>query len=154
MNPQFRKIALITASLGLLLSLFLALRPQDEPVTPTTNSTPTTTAAEPTVPAATEPPPGTTATEQKPRPKTMRILVEDGQPVGGIERATVDQGAGVVLVVVADVSDRVHVHGYDLFVDVVPGSPARLAFEATVAGRFEVEFEGRHVHLADLEVRP
>ena len=60
----------------------------------------------------------------------------------------------VVLVVVSDVSDHVHLHGYDVMVDVAPGSPGRLPFRATVPGRFEVELEDRGILLADLEVRP
>ncbi len=81
-------------------------------------------------------------------------MVEDGRPVGGIRRVTVEEGDNVVLAVVATVSDQVHLHGYDLMADVAPGSPATLVFTATVAGRFEVELEERGIKLADLEVRP
>ena len=42
MNPDFRKVALIAASLGLLVSLFFALRPDDEPAS-TTAAPPATT---------------------------------------------------------------------------------------------------------------
>jgi len=166
MSPRARKVALIAASLGLMVSLFLALRPQEEDEPAATTSTaaattaPATTAATTTAPATTapatttEPPPATTTKPSPPPPQTIRIAVAGGRPVGGIRRATIEQGARVVLVVVSDVSDHVHLHGYDVMVDVAPGSPGRLPFRATVPGRFEVELEDRGILLADLEVRP
>jgi len=160
-SPRTRKVALIAASLGLLVSLFLALRPQEEDEPAATTSTaaattaPATTAATTTAPATTtEPPPATTTKPSPPPPQTIRIAVAGGRPVGGIRRATIEQGARVVLVVVSDVSDHVHLHGYDVMVDVAPGSRGRLPFKATVPGRFEVELEDRGILLADLEVRP
>ena len=83
-----------------------------------------------------------------------RIAIEDGGVVGGTRRLRVQRGGRVVLVVRADVSDRVHVHGYDIVAAVTPRRPARLAFRARLAGRFEIELEDRHLHLADLDVRP
>jgi hypothetical protein len=166
MSPRARKVALIAASLGLMVSLFLALRPQEEDEPAATTSTaaattaPATTAATTTAPATTapatttEPPPATTTKPSPPPPQTIRIVVAGGRPVGGIRRATIEQGTRVVLVVVSDVSDHVHLHGYDVMVDVAPGSPGRLPFRATVPGRFEVELEDRGILLGDLEVRP
>ena len=68
-------------------------------------------------------------------------------------RASVDRNDRVVLVVTSDVLDHVHVHGYDLLRDVGPGKPARIAFRATIPGRFEIELEDRHVPIAELTVR-
>ena len=65
-----------------------------------------------------------------------------------------EQGERVVLVVRSNVADHVHVHGYDLFADVAPGASARLAFRATIPGRFEIELEDRHVQIAELTVQP
>ena len=50
------------------------------------------------------------------------------------------------------VGDEVHVHGYDLSRDVAPGAPARIAFPATIPGRFEIELEDRGVQIAELTV--
>ena len=165
MNPQFRKIALIAASLGLLVSLFLALRPSDDEDAATTApaTTAPATTTEPPATTTTEPPPTTTAptttapTTTAPKPPTtatIRIVVKGGRPVGGIRRAKVRQGRKVVLIVVSDVADHIHLHGYDLLIDVAPGQPGRIQFDATVVGRFEVELEDRGVQVADLEVRP
>jgi hypothetical protein len=162
LSPQFRKIALIAASLGLLVSLFVALRPDDDedaattapaataPAT-TTEPPPTTTATTTTAPTTTAP---TTTAPKPPTTATIRIVVKGGRPVGGIRRATVKRGRKVALIVVSDVADHIHLHGYDLLVDVAPGQPSRIRFDATVAGRFELELEDRGVLLAELQVRP
>ena len=119
--------------------------------TPTTDTTTTET-------VTTEPPAMETTTETTepvpPAPTTVRITVRDGRPVGGIARPSVEQGERVVLVVRSNVTDHVHVHGYDVFADVAPGASARLAFRATIPGRFEIELEDSHVQIAELTVQP
>jgi len=165
MNPTFRRVALAAATLGLLLSLFLALRPDDEDETTATTPPPTTTTTEaatttdapatteePPPPATTEAPPATTTTA--PTPAVVRIVVVGGQPEGGIRRASVRRGREVIVRVTSDVADHIHLHGYDLIADVAPGAPAELTFVADVPGRFEIELEDRGVPIADLQVRP
>ena len=84
----------------------------------------------------------------------VRVNVRGGVPAGGIVRESAGKGDRVVLVVTSDVSDHVHVHGYDLMRDVGPGKRARIAFRATLPGRFEVELEDRGVQIALLTVNP
>lgn len=84
--------------------------------------------------------------------KVVRVTVTDGLPAGGIVRSTVNEGDRVVLVVSSDVADEVHVHGYDLSRDVEAGGRARIAFRATIPGRFEIELESRGVQIAELTV--
>jgi hypothetical protein len=69
-------------------------------------------------------------------------------------RARLERGERAVLIVRSDVSDHVHLHGYDIFRDVSPARPARLRFRATIPGRFEVELEDRRLQIAQIEVRP
>jgi len=148
-NRQFRTVALAAASLGLLLSLFLALRPggDDEKAAPTT--TVTTTAA----PATTETEPPATTALKPPEVVTIRIAVPSDTPPTA-RRYSVKQGRKVEIVVESEIADEVHLHGYDLMADVAPGQPATIAFEATAPGRFELELEGRQLAIAELEVRP
>lgn len=166
MHPRFRRFALVMATLGLVVSLFVALRPDDDDETAaptttveTTQQTTSETTVEP-IPTTTEattttePPPVTTAAPPKPAFDTLRVTVTGGQPQGGVRRVTIEQGRDVVLVVRADVTDHIHVHGYDLMADVAPGTPARIEFTADVPGRFEVELEDRGIQVADLQVRP
>jgi len=155
MNPDFRKVALIAAALGLLVSLYFALRPGDDneaasTTTAVTTTAPTTTEAPP---ATTEAPPATT-TEAATAPVQVDVVVVGGEPQGGIVRESVDLDSAVVLTVTSDVADEVHVHGYDLMADVAPGAPATIRFTADAPGRFEIELENTGVQIAELEVRP
>ena len=59
-----------------------------------------------------------------------------------------------MIVVRCELSDHVHLHGYDLMADVGPGTPATIRFTATAPGRFEIELEDRGLQIAELEVRP
>lgn len=99
----------------------------------------------------------TTTTETTPpvdKPTEVRVVVVNRAPEGGIVRKTVEKGDRVVLLVKSDVADEVHLHGYDISRDVAAGGSARIAFEATIPGRFEVELEKRGVQIADLTVEP
>jgi hypothetical protein len=96
----------------------------------------------------------TTTTPPPPVPTEIRIVVVNGAPKGGIVRERVKKNDRVVLIVRSDVSDHIHLHGYDIMRDVAPGKPARLPFKATIPGRFEVELEDRGVQIADISVTP
>ena len=153
MHPRFRRFALVMATVGLVVSLFDALRPADDDDEPaaTTTTAATTTAA--TTTATVETPAATTAPPE-PAFDTVRVTVTGGLPEGGVRRATVEQGRDVVIVVRADVRDHIHLHGYDLMADVAPGAPGRLELTADVPGRFELELEDRGITIAELQVRP
>ena len=95
-----------------------------------------------------------TTTVSVPSRTRIAIAVRNGSVVGGLRQATVKQGMPVELVVTADASDEVHLHGYDLMRDVAPGAPAHLSFTATTPGRFEVELESRELEIAEITVEP
>jgi hypothetical protein len=107
-----------------------------------------------TPPPPPQPPPPAPLPPPKPQVETVRIVVRGGKVVGGLQRATVDQGRKVAIVVGSDVADHVHLHGYDRLADVTPGKAARLVFVASIPGRFEVELEDRGLQIADITVRP
>ena len=115
-----------------------------------------TTSTQPTLPTTTDTTTTTTTTTTPPveQPTVVRVRVVDGVPKGGIVRKTVDKGDRVVIVVTSDVTDHVHLHGYDIMRDVAAGETARVRFTATLPGRFEVELEDRGVQIADLTVQP
>jgi len=157
-NENVRKVGLIAAGLGLLLSLFIALRPGDDdaaaPATTMATTAPATTQTEPPAtepPATTEPPP--TTAPKPPDVVTIRIAVpSDTAPT--LRRYSVKRGREVVIVVRTELTDHVHLHGYDLMADVGPGQPATIRFTADAPGRFEIELEDRGLEFAELEVRP
>jgi FtsP/CotA-like multicopper oxidase with cupredoxin domain len=154
--PPVRRPLLVTGLVvggaALLVGLFFALRPDSETepaVTPTTGETATTeqtTTTEEVTTAETSPPTSAAIA-------TLRVRVRGGSPVGGIQRLTVQRGERVRVLVVSDVGDEVHLHGYDRSADVAPGAPAEIRLRATITGRFEIELEERGTPIAELQVR-
>ena len=119
------------------------------------SSSGTTTQATTTATAGTTTSAGTTTnatTATSNAPVTIRVVVKGGKPVGGIQRATVNKGQTVAIVVHSDVADEVHVHGYDLHKDVEAGGTARIVFPATITGVFEAELESRKLQIIELTV--
>jgi hypothetical protein len=143
------KVVLGLAGAAVLVALFLVLRPGEDEDDEAPPPPPPTTATKETTTTRT-----TTTAPKPPGPTTIRIVVRGGRVLGGLRRARLKGGERAVLIVRADVSDHVHLHGYDIMRDVSPGRPARLRFRATIPGRFEVELEERGLQLAQLEVRP
>jgi hypothetical protein len=88
-------------------------------------------------------------TEQGP---TARFEVAAGKVVSGPRTVEVATGDRVVIEVLTDKADELHVHGYDKEIDVDAGRPGRIAFTADIPGVFEVELHSG-VRLCDLRVR-
>jgi len=113
--------------------------------TTTTAARATTTTIEPTTTAA-----AVTTTTAAP----ALIRVEGGVKVEGPDTISVARGEAVSFQVEADVADEVHVYGYDLFFETVPGESVVIEFRADATGIFEVELEGNHLGLVNIEVTP
>jgi hypothetical protein len=153
---RWTRLALAGAAVVLAVVLFVVLRPDDdeeaEPTPAAQTTTGETTTETETEDTTTEEAPTTTQAENPDAPQRIVIVVRDGQPVGGVKRPEIDEGNEVVLVVRSDVSDHMHLHGYDLLADVAPGQPGRIRFRADLVGRFDLELEDRAVLIAELRV--
>lgn len=86
--------------------------------------------------------------------KVTTIVIKNGKPVGGIADLTYDKGEQVRFEVDSDVSDEIHVHGYDIMKDVEAGGSVSFDFPATIEGIFEAELEGRGEQILELTVNP
>lgn len=94
-------------------------------------------------------------TQTKPRLKPpVTIVLRNGKPVGGVKRLEYKKGEHVRFVVSSDVTDEVHVHGYDRSTVVNAGGTARFDFKASLEGVFEIELENLHRQIAELRVTP
>jgi len=113
-----------------------------------------TTATAPTTTADTTTTTETTQTTPASEAKVIMVNVVKGVPKGGIQRPTVHKGDKVVLVVRTDSGEAVHLHGFNIEKDVVPGQAVRMPFTANIAGRFEVELHPTDALLAVVEVKP
>ena len=150
MKPWVRWATLAGTVVALAI-LFVVLRPDDE----SDGAAPT-----PSTPSATASPSGTpspTAESPSPSPEPARTLIQVTYRNGAVQGPTrfdVPQGDDVRIVVRADLTDHVHVHGYELMADVAPGAPARIDFVADVPGVFEVELEDAGTPLFRMAVAP
>ncbi len=82
------------------------------------------------------------------------IVIKNGKPVGGIADLTYNKGEQVRFKVDSDVSDEVHMHGYDIMKDVEAGGSVSFDFPATIEGVFEAELEDRKEQILELTVNP
>jgi len=82
------------------------------------------------------------------------IVIKNGKPVGGIAQLTYDEGEEVRFKVDSDVSDEVHMHGYDIGKEVEAGGSVSFAFPASIEGVFEAELEDRKEQILELTVNP
>jgi hypothetical protein len=150
MKPWVRW-SVIAGSVAVVVVLFVVLRPDDTSGGGASqSSTPATQTPTPTESPSVSP-------SGSPSPEPERTLIEvtfrDGV-VQGPTSFSATQGERVRIIVHADVSDEVHLHGYDLTSDVTPQQPARIDFEADVPGVFECELEDAGIPLFQLEIAP
>ena len=142
---------LIVGSVIVVVVLFVLLRPDASENGAPTPSTPTAS------PSGTDTPSTSDSPSPTPSPTPQRTVIEVSFRNGAVQgptRFTVTQGERVRIQVRADVSDHVHLHGYDLMADVAPGAPARIDFVANAAGVYECELEDAGTLLFHLEIVP
>lgn len=118
-----------------------------------------------TVPAASDAPSSPTHSEHqdpatvapKDPDETRRpapeVQVRDGGVVGDPVTLEVGVGDQVVLDVLTDQADEIHVHGYDLSLAVDADEQSRVSFVADIPGEFDIELEEQHLPIALLRVR-
>jgi heme/copper-type cytochrome/quinol oxidase subunit 2 len=87
------------------------------------------------------------------------LRIGGGKVAGGVSSLRVREGDRVRLRWTTDARTVLHLHGYDVEQEVVPGRVAEMRFEAYATGRFPIEVHGAdHAHheapLMFLEVWP
>lgn len=140
-------VAFILAGIAVSGALWLELRPQHD-------QTIVTLAAVAAVPASGTPSTNREQPELSPRREIFEINIRNGKAVSGSTLLQVYEGDEITLKIVSDRSDELHLHGYDLHADLVPGETTTLAFTATRTGRFGMEMHRSHADLGALEVYP
>jgi hypothetical protein len=83
---------------------------------------------------------------------TVTIEYTGGNVVMADPRPSVPLGSLVEIVLMSDVSEELHIHGYDLTVEVGAGETRRVRFTADIPGIFEVELERSGTPVLDLTV--
>jgi hypothetical protein len=128
------------ARLALVAGLLTACGGDDDTAADTTSTTSTTIAS--------------TATTAAPEPEAtvLEVVVAGGQVEGGVRDEQVAVGDEITIRVTADVADEIHVHGYELLADTLPGESVDLTFVADIPGQFEVELHDAGLVLLNLVV--
>ncbi|GGO27024.1 hypothetical protein [Micromonospora parathelypteridis] len=127
----------------------------DDPSGATPSTAPTSaapsSAATATAPASSASPTPSASTPAVDREIVVTIAKRRINPPTG--RVTVDKGELVRITVTSDVSDELHVHGYDLGARLPAGTPGSVEFRADKTGLFEVETHETELVLFQLVVR-
>ena len=128
MNRNVVVIVLVILGLGVL---FLALRPDS---TSTKDDDPTETPTD------------------EPQERVYDVAIEDGAMYPS--EISVEEGDLVTFRLTSETPVEVHVHGYELEGDVLPGEETVLSLEADETGRFEIEDHETEAQLGTLLVQP
>ena len=89
-----------------------------------------------------------------PPEQVYRYQVAGGRRLSGPESILVHAGEVVNLEVTSDRADELHLHGYDLHLQLQPGQPGQLRFTAVHSGRFDFELHHADLELGVLQVLP
>jgi len=107
-----------------------------------------TGAGSPSAPAVRSSPADSTAPSASPAPsasaapvRVIEVTYTGGKVSGVGSRVEVTLGERLLVRVTSDIADEVHIHGYDLKVDVPAGGTVELTLTADIPGGFEVELE-------------
>lgn len=87
-------------------------------------------------------------------PAPIHLVVKDGKLVSGPNLVKLKRDDPVVLTIVADVADELHVHGYNLHARLEPHKPATIKFVAKRTGRFSFELHKSGAELGVFEIYP
>lgn len=130
-----KALAFILGGIAVSGALWLELKPQGVSIEPL--------AAVAAVPAI-----------EAPSTKVFEIDIRNGKSGSGSPLLKAHEGDEIIVKIVSDRSDELHVHGYDLHADLIPGETTTLAFTATRTGHFGMEMHRSHTELGALEVYP
>ena len=128
---MFRSLVLLPIAFFILLGLFIVMRPDP----PASNSAPE---------------PGSAADRRS--NVTFDLALREGTMAP--DEVQVEEGDHLTLRLTSEEPLQVHIHGYDLQRELVPGKPVTLSFEADLTGRFEIEDHESEEVLGVLLVQP
>ena len=146
-NSRRNSVLLGPAVVVVAAGLFIALRPNDSEETPAATQSETPAKAETAIDVP-------SAAVEPEKPAVPRIVIRNGEPVGGVLGIDVKKGDRIRFKVKSDVEEEIHVHGFDISEDVAPGETASLDFDADFTGIFEAELEFSGVPIAEIQVNP
>ena len=138
-----RSAIFLALGVAVLAGLFWLFKPQPAPP-------PTPTPAH----AAAHSGNGAAVIADEPPADRFELRVQDRKLASGPAVLKVQQDDAVEIHIVSDQAEELHLHGYNLKLELTPNQPATLVFKADRSGRFEYELEHAGIELGALEVSP
>ncbi len=86
--------------------------------------------------------------------KIFDLTVKKRKLVSGPDTLKVIEGDQVIINIINDEPEELHLHGYDKSVDLEASKAAQLKFSANLTGRFPYELEHSKTEIGALEVQP
>ncbi len=88
-------------------------------------------------------------------PAVPELEIREGAPVGGTLEVEVVEGDELRIDITTDAADELHLHSYDVYLDIEPGQDNELLVEnADIGGVFELESHSTGALLAEISVVP
>lgn len=87
-------------------------------------------------------------------PKRFEVTLQGGKNLNGPGAVQVMEGDAVILHITSDEAGEIHLHGYDVKLELEKNVPADLQFVADASGRFEYELESSGELLGTIIVEP
>ena len=84
---------------------------------------------------------------------SFMVNVKNGIPER-LEVIEATLGTKGLITIINEVSTELHFHGYDLYLDIVPGESNEIIIDFMIAGEFEVEDHNSGYEVARLKVSP
>jgi len=86
--------------------------------------------------------------------KTFDLVIQNRKLISGPQVMKANQDDAVTINITVDEDEELHLHGYNLHVDLEKGKPGSLSFIASSSGRFPYELEHSSTEIGALEVQP
>jgi hypothetical protein len=154
-----RKIPALIALAGIIVAIAVFFAVGDDDTSEQASDTPEpaqTTAADPSGSGEGT---GTGPKEPEPKepaePEIPEIEIKDGEPVGGVQQIEVTRGDELRINISTDAADELHLHGFEVYLDIVSGKANELVVEnADIDGVFELESHSTGAVFAEISVVP
>lgn len=93
--------------------------------------------------------------EEPVEPEVPQLEIRDGAPVGGPLEFEVTEGDELRVEITTDAADELHLHSYEVYLDIVPGKTNVLVVEnADIGGVIELESHSTSTVMAEISVVP
>ena len=93
--------------------------------------------------------------EKPAEPEVPQLEIQNGEPVGGPLELEVTAGDELRIDITTDAPDELHLHSYEVYLDIVPGETNELVVEnADIEGVIELESHSTGALLAEISVVP